>query len=154
MTRDDLLEALRPVLRDVAALDLTRPDEAAAALEANWPADRRAPLGALVRAARDAGWLTPRRASDEVTFGRLARPSDETFGLSVDAVDMAGPGVAHLHPKGEVSLCFADDPDARFCGHPEGWVVVGPGSRHVPEVTGGRMVILYFLPDGAMEWEA
>lgn len=154
MTREDLLEALHPVLRDVAALDLSRPDEAAAALEARWPAARRAPLGALVRAARDAGWLTPRRASDAVAFGRLARPSDATFALSVDAVDMTGPGAEHVHPQGEVSLCFADDPEARFCGHPEGWVVVGPGSRHVPEVTGGRMVILYFLPDGAMEWVA
>ena len=28
-----------------------------------------------------------------------------------------------------------------------------PGSRHVPEVAGGRMLIVYFLPDGAMEWE-
>jgi len=154
MTREDLLEALRPVLRDVAALDLSRPDEAAAALEASWPASRRAPLGELVRAARDAGWLTPRRASDTVTFGRLAKPSEATHGLSVDAVDMTGAAIAHTHPRGEVSLCFAEDPEARFCGHPEGWVVVGPGSHHVPEVTGGRMVILYFLPDGAMEWDA
>lgn len=153
MTREDLLEALHPVLRDVSALDLSDPDGAAAALDENWPAHRRAELADLVRAARDAGWLTPRQASEHVAFGRVAKPSEQTFGLSVDAVDMAGAAIGHTHPLGEVSLCFAEDPGARFCGREEGWVVVAPGSHHVPEVTGGRMLILYFLPQGAMEWD-
>ena len=63
---------------------------------------------------------------------------------------MNGPGLAHTHPNGEIDLCFAMDGDPRFDGHPEGWVVYGPGSWHVPTVTGGTMAILYFLPSGAI----
>ena len=33
-----------------------------------------------------------------------------------------------------------------------GGAVYGPGSEHVPAVTGGEMLILYLLPDGAIEW--
>lgn len=154
MTREEILSALQPVLRDIAALDLSDPPAAEQALDVAWPAPRREALGGLLRSARDAGWLTPKRASDAVRFGRLWKPSPETFDLSIDAVDMAGPALAHTHPHGEVSLCFAETPGARFCGRPEGWVVVGPGSHHVPEVSGGRMLILYFLPGGAMEWNA
>jgi hypothetical protein len=28
------------------------------------------------------------------------------------------------------------------------------GSTHTPTVTGPRMVLLYFLPGGAVEWQA
>jgi hypothetical protein len=31
-------------------------------------------------------------------------------------------------------------------------VVFPPDSAHVPTVTGGRMLIVYFLPGGAVEW--
>jgi hypothetical protein len=30
--------------------------------------------------------------------------------------------------------------------------VFAPDSVHVPAVTGGTMLILYLLPDGAVEW--
>jgi len=70
----------------------------------------------------------------------------------VDLVWMTGPGINHRHPKGEINLCFAVEGAARFDGQPEGWVVFPPGSQHVPTVTGGRMLIVYFLPSGAVEW--
>ena len=41
----------------------------------------------------------------------------------------------------------------RFDGNAPGWVVYGRGSAHVPTVTGGEMLILYFLPGGAIEFE-
>jgi len=47
---------------------------------------------------------------------------------------------------------FVTGGDPRFDGHPEGWAVYAPGSVHVPEVTGGEMLILYLLPEGAIEW--
>jgi hypothetical protein len=152
MTRESLLETLAPALRAIHSLDLSDPESAARALDAAFPASWRAPVGEALRAARDAGWLTPKSASERVRFGRLARPSAETHGLSVDAVDMTGPAAPHTHPNGEVSLCFADAPGARFCGRPEGWVVVPPGSHHTPE-TDGPMLIVYFLPEGAMVWD-
>ena len=41
---------------------------------------------------------------------------------------------------------------ARFDGHGAGWVVYGPGSAHSPTVTGGRALVLYLLPQGAIEF--
>ena len=138
------------MLRSVSVLDLSDPAAAERALEAAHPFAGLGPLGAAVFAARDEGWLTPKRATPDITFGRLAKATPETHGLSIDAVDMAGAGGEHIHPNGEVSLCFAESGDPRFVGRPAGWVIVPPGSRHVPEVTGGRMLILYFLPAGAI----
>ena len=41
-----------------------------------------------------------------------------------------------------------------FDGHAEGWTVYPSGSWHVPSVAGGVMDILYFLPGGAIRFEA
>ena len=98
------------------------------------------------------GWLCNREQGG-VRFSRPVKPSPATHGYSVDAVVMdrvAGP--KHTHTNGEVNLCFTEDGAAEFCGHPEGWVVFPPGSTHVPRVDGGRMLILYFLPGGAIQF--
>ncbi|HHO53149.1 MAG TPA: DUF4863 family protein [Deltaproteobacteria bacterium] len=148
-----LLEALLPLTRRIAQLDLSDPAAAAGALSAAAPPSELSELRALMCAANAEGWLTPRRATETLSFGRLARPDEATSGLSIDVVDMAGAGAGHTHPNGEVSLCFALQGEPRFMGEPEGWVVVAPGSHHVPTVSGGRMLITYFLPGGAMEWD-
>lgn len=158
-TADEVRAALAPFARDVGTRDLSDPERARAALDAKFPLSGLGEVRAMLVAANAEGWLTPRRATDGLTFGRIAKPAPDLGGCSIDAVDMSGAGAPHRHPNGEVSLCFAlpgsgpggDDP--RFVGFPEGWVVVEPGSRHVPEVTGGRMLIVYFLPGGAMVWE-
>ena len=152
-TKEAVLDTLRPFVDAVAELDLTDAEGAMRSLEAAFPHSSLAPVHQQLAAARDAGWLTPRKATDTLSFGRVAKPTDATRNLSIDAVDMTGAGAAHTHPNGEVSLCFVEQGDPRFCGHPAGWVVVPPGSHHTPEVTGGRMLILYFLPDGAMIWD-
>jgi len=69
-------------------------------------------------------------------------------------VIMDGPGPGHTHPKGEVEICFVLDGEPRFDGNPPGWTVYPPGSWHIPTVSGGKMAILYFLPEGAMRFEA
>ena len=92
------------------------------------------------------------RGDDALKYSRLSKPEANPQQLSVDVVWMAGKGPRHRHTNGEVNLCFAVDGDPRFDGQPEGWVVFEPGSAHVPTVTGGRMLIAYFLPGGAMEW--
>ncbi len=147
-----LIDTLAPLAHRVSELDLSDPATAAATLEAEFPVAELGAVRSALFAGRDAGWLTPRRASETLTFGRVAKPTEATYGQSIDAVDMSGAGAEHVHPNGEVSLCFSETGDPRFCGHPEGWVVVGPGSQHIPEVTGGRMLIVYFLPGGAMQW--
>ena len=126
--RTDLLTALEPVFAAVVGLDLHSPD-AAAALAQQFPLD-----GAVLVAVREAvdaglrdGWLCPRE-SQGVRFGRPLKPTEAAHGYSVDAVDMDGPGPGHVHPNGEVDLCFAVDGAPRFDGHPPGWVVYPPGS--------------------------
>jgi hypothetical protein len=41
---------------------------------------------------------------------------------------------------------------ARFDGHAAGWCVYGPGTAHRPTVTEGRALVLYLLPEGAIEF--
>lgn len=156
MSAQALIAALQPILQTVAGLDLTDPSSAVASLTTSHPTSSLGHIDELVTVGTIQGWLTPRVATPTIAFGRLAKPTDDSFGLSIDAVDMRGDpvpaaGAAHTHPKGEVSLCFARGGDPRFDGR-TGWVVMPPGSRHVPTVTSGRMVILYFLPSGAMAW--
>ena len=153
-SKEDVVGAMKPLLQAVSALDLTDPAAAAATLTKTAPMSELQPLRSLLLAAQEEGWLTPREANG-VAFGRLAKPRETEENLSIDVVDMTGPGPGHTHPHGEVSLCFAvEGEDPRFMGEPEGWVVVPPGSHHVPTVTGGRMLIAYFLPDGAMVFDA
>ncbi len=151
-TPDELIALLTPFIHRMSSLDLGVPATATAQLEAAIPFATLEGVRGSLFAARDAGWLVPRQASPGLRFGRLAKPSDKTLGWSIDVVDMEGAGAEHLHPNGEISLCFQDQGSPLFCGHPPGWVVVPPGSQHIPEVTGGRMLIAYFLPGGAMTW--
>jgi hypothetical protein len=148
------LEALRaelaPLIDILRGVDVGDPKAAQAALQ------RAAPLEgallqrvrALVDAGAEAGWLLPKE-NGGVRFGRVAK---DLGGFSVDAVHMAGPGPEHVHPNGEIDLCFAHAGTPTFDGQPEGWVVLPPRSRHVPTVRGGEMRILYFLPGGAIEF--
>ncbi|MFZ5478758.1 MAG: DUF4863 family protein [Myxococcota bacterium] len=150
MTREELLAALAPALDTLATSDAARPAEARAALAS---LDVSAIRAALV-AAHGEGWLTPKENAG-IRFGRLAKASPETRGFSIDVVDMnAAAPAPHLHPRGEFDLAFSIEGAARFDGHGDGWFVYPPGSRHVPCVTGGRMLIAYFLPGGEIAFEA
>jgi hypothetical protein len=150
----DFETALLPIF---AALKDAEPDDGTRLAER---LDRELPLSSptiqAVRAAATAGlregWLCDRQAGG-IRFSRPVKPSETTHGFSVDAVVMdriAGP--RHKHPNGEINLCFTEEGDAKFCGHREGWVVFPRASVHVPVVTDGRMLILYFLPGGAIEF--
>lgn len=152
-TLDTIRDALAPIAQAVGTLDLSAPEAAQQMLAERFPMSGLGAVRQLLLDANREGILTPKRATEALTFGRVAKPAPELGNCSIDAVDMAGAGAVHTHPNGEVSLCFAIEGDPRFVGYPEGFVVVPPGSRHVPEVTGGRMVIVYFLPGGAMVWE-
>lgn len=141
-----MLDHLIDVCETIARLDLSDPDSARRLLNETVDAE------ALEAAIREATDLTPRQAGPNVKFGRVAKPSDTTHQLSIDAVEMYGEAAEHTHPNGEVSFCVALDGEPTFMGEPPGWVVVPPGSRHVPTVRNGTMRILYFLPGGAMIW--
>jgi hypothetical protein len=153
MGTETLASALAPVFEALRDAD---PSDAGLAERLN----RDLPLGGevctAVRAAAEAGveegWLCDREAGG-IRFSRPVKPGEDSAGFSVDAVVMdrvVGP--KHTHPGGEINLCFAQDGDPRFDGHPAGWVVFRPGSTHRPRVEDGRMLILYFLPQGAIEF--
>jgi len=158
-----LLRDLAPILERVAALPLDecRDHEAAAELaarlQASMPAESPGAqaVGVALRQGIDDGWLCD-RGEPSARFSRVAKAGPGTCELSIDVVALEGPALRHGHPRGEVTLAFAFDPAAsgsRFDGHPPGWVVMPAGSSHVPTVTGPRMVLLYFLPGGAVDWQ-
>ncbi|GAB4146977.1 MAG: hypothetical protein Fur0037_15100 [Planctomycetota bacterium] len=146
--KDAFLGLLDGLVERLEGFDWTRPsaEQAEGLLPFAGPAVGRIRAAAL--AARDGDWLLPKE-NGGIRFGRVAK---DLRGYSVDAVWMSGPGPKHRHPHGEIDLCFADGGDPRFDGNAEGWVVYGPGSVHVPTVRGGAMLILYFLPRGAIEF--
>jgi len=59
-------------------------------------------------------------------------------------------GPYHAHPNGEIDLIMPLTDGAQFDNYPAGWCVYEPGSAHRPTVTGGRALVLYLLPEGAI----
>jgi Domain of unknown function (DUF4863) len=99
-----------------------------------------------------AGWLCNREGGG-IRYGRVFKPADDLHGFSVDVVDMedlAGPH--HSHPNGEIDLVMPQRGDALFDGRPAGWLVMPPGSAHRPTVSAGRALVLYLLPQGAIDF--
>lgn len=141
---EEVLQELDPILDHLASLDLSDPEAARKSLQERFP-DRSA-LEALCRNHLET--LCPKEAGS-TRFGRLAR---DRKGFSVDAVFSRGRGRKHTHPKGEVDLGFAFEGSPTFDGHAPGFVVYPPGSTHPANVEGGAMFLLYFLPEGAIEW--
>ena len=98
------------------------------------------------------GWLANREGGG-IRYGRIFKPAEDLHGFSVDVVDMtdiAGPH--HVHPQGEIDLVMPIAGDAHFDGRPAGWLVMPPGSAHRPTVSQGRALVLYLLPQGAIEF--
>ena len=58
----------------------------------------------------------------------------------------------HSHPNGEIDLIMPIDAAAQFDGRGAGWKVYRPGSAHHPTVSGGKALVLYLLPEGAIEF--
>lgn len=99
-----------------------------------------------------AGWMCKHEAGG-IRYGRVIKPVPELHGFSVDVVDMHDVvGPHHVHPDGEIDLIMPLTEDARFDGHPAGWCVYPPGSAHKPTVSSGRALVLYLLPQGAIEF--
>jgi hypothetical protein len=148
-----MLETFRPLLDAAHGLDLARPKTAVLELNARLdPASERA--RALEDALKElfaAGKIAD-RGLPPVRFGRVAKASPQSLELSIDVVVMEGPGPLHSHPQGEVNYCLPLEGTPSFEGQTHGWVVMPPGSSHVPAVSGGKMLIVYLLPRGAIEF--
>lgn len=152
MTPTELSALVAGITRHVAS----RPLDAALDAELNrtFPPDGptfRALLDGC-RAAIAEGWMCNREAGG-IRFGRVLKPTEATHGFSVDVVEMGDVvGPHHRHPNGEIDLVLPLDAAARFDGRGAGWVVYGPGSAHRPTVRGGKALVLYLLPAGAIEF--
>jgi hypothetical protein len=151
MTKEQFQALLLPFAEKLKAIDVEAKD-------ASQQCERLLPFaGSEVAKLREAAvaaiasdWLLPKENAG-IRFGRCAK---DLVGFSVDAVLMDKPGPKHRHPNGEIDLCFTRSGAPKFDGKPEGWVVYGKGSVHVPTVRDGEMLILYFLPAGAIEFLA
>lgn len=98
------------------------------------------------------GWLCNREGGG-IRYGRIFKPADDLHGFSVDVVDMADiEGPHHAHPNGEIDLIMPLEGEALFDGRPAGWAVMPAGSAHKPTVTRGRALVLYLLPQGAIDF--
>ena len=148
-----MLETFLPLIQAAQDLDLTDPKSAVEELERRF--DPTGPEAAALNQALEgllADGAIAGRGELPVMWSRVTKASEESQGFSIDVVRMTGPGPKHRHPKGEVNYCLARAGEPTFDGFPAGWVVMPPDSVHVPTVAGGEMLIVYLLPEGAMEF--
>ena len=153
MSKENIFGQLDAVLQLCRNLDYADPDEAEEWLEEAFPF-----ASDDIQALREAcehgvaeGWLC-NKGEGAVRYSRIAKPDMPEQTCSVDVVLMEGPGPRHRHPRGEVDLCFPIEGKPTFDGRDPGWVVYADDSEHVPTVEGGKMLILYILPMGEIEW--
>lgn len=109
-------------------------------------------IKALCLTGIEQGWLC-QYEHQGLRYGRVIKPDADMHDYSVDVVDMdnlAGP--EHRHPTGEIDLIMPLDEQAQFDLHSAGWLVYDKNSVHSPTVTGGRAIVLYLLPNGAIEF--
>jgi hypothetical protein len=121
-------------------------------------------FAALIRqgVVNNEGWV----AVDEVDGPnyrrtRISPPSAETRHFSITAVYINSQdvfrGQYHLHPYGEINCVIPLDDDAELMGmsgwQKAGWTSPGPGTHHYPEVRGGALVALFFLPAGRISYK-
>jgi hypothetical protein len=122
-------------------------------------------LARLVKQGVHDGWAANVELDGAVyRRSRIADPSERTRHFSITAVYMDGIGNTqdnspnsyrgqyHLHPYGELNMIVPLNPGAALMG-PHGWCEAGwtapaPGSHHYPEVKGGAVISLTFLPAG------
>ena len=104
------------------------------------------------RAGIGAGWMCSREHAG-IKYGRVVKPGAATHGFSVDVVEMEDvAGGHHRHPAGEIDLVMPLSGRAEFDGRGAGWLVCEPGSAHYPTVRGGKALVLYLLPQSAIEF--
>ena len=128
-------------------------------------------LSRLIKLGVEQGWAANQEvAGPHYRRSRLHEPSPETFHFSVTAVymDSLDPkvfpdedhdvlrGDYHGHPYGELNLVVPLNPGAELMGlqgwQGAGWTAPDPGSRHYPEVRGGAVIALFYLPAGRISY--
>ncbi|MBO6552723.1 MAG: DUF4863 family protein [Roseitalea sp.] len=149
-------EEFNALVGKVSAEIADRPldDGLAAHLNATFPKD--GPdferLAALCAEGDAEGWLMAREAGG-IKFGRAVKPGTDAGRFSVDVVrmkDVRGPH--HVHTQGEIGAVLPIAGAPKFDDFDAGWYVYAPGTDHHPTVSGGDAYVVYWLPDGAIEF--
>jgi hypothetical protein len=130
-------------------------------------------LARLVKCGVEEGWAANQEVDGpNYRRSRIAEPSAETHYFSVTAVYMNSNdperfanhhdddvlrGQFHGHPYGELNLVVPLDERAELRGlqgwQGPGWTTPDPGSRHYPEVRGGPVIALFYLPAGRISYD-
>ena len=151
-TREELVDLLTPVIETIGAAEWNA--DLAARLNAAFPpgGETFETLRAACRSGIEDGWMGL-EGDDRRKGGRVVEPGPASGGYSIDVVEIADiTGPHHRHPGGEVCAVLPVTEGAEFDGNGEGWAVYPPGSDHWPSAQGGRLRVLFFLPDGAIEY--
>lgn len=152
MSQEQFTSLIKTITADISEKDLNQELMAYMNDRFSTDSDEFKQLADSCRQGIKEGWLCDREAGG-IKFGRIIKQSDDTHGFSVDVVEMNDiVGPHHRHPNGEIDMVIPEDPGAEFDHHGEGWVVYGPDSAHKPTVTGGKAIVLYLLPDGAIDF--
>ena len=152
MTPEQLRDLLAPIAQRVRDKALDKSVEAD--LNHTFPASGAVfkDIFAACQGAVEAGWMCSREA-DGIKYGRVIKAGPELNGFSVDVVEMNNiRGPHHRHPNGEIDMVMPLTENAKFDGHGAGWVVYEPDSAHYPTVSDGKALVLYLLPQGAIEF--
>ena len=146
------IEAVTTITTRIAGRTLD--DSLRVFLDENFPPGGEAfdDLAELCRQGVDEGWLCDREQGG-IKFGRIIKPGPDTSGFSVDVVEMNNiRGPYHGHPNGEIDMVIPVSVGAEFDGQGQGWLVYEPESEHYPTVSTGKAIVLYLLPDGAIDF--
>ncbi|REG49111.1 uncharacterized protein DUF4863 [Paraburkholderia sp. BL6669N2] len=169
-TKGQLVARCLPFLEEVK--DLTTSAEVEQWLNTKYGVDSvlYSDLARLITHGVEEGWAANVEiAGPKYRRARLVEPNAETFYFSITAVLMdssdnaqSNPegsfrGDYHSHPYGEFNLVVPIDTGATLAG-PNGWCYGGwtapaPGSHHYPEVKGGAVIALFFLPSGRIAYD-
>jgi hypothetical protein len=172
--KDDLIQRSIPFLREVK--DMTPGAEMERWLNTTYgeASALYRELSRLIKAGVAEGWAANQEVEGpNYRRSRILEPVPETFQFSITAVYMNSQGARrfqdedegddvlrgqyHGHPYGELNLVVPLDKGAQLKGlqgwQGPGWTAPDPGSRHFPEVRGGAVIALFYLPAGRISYD-
>ena len=109
-------------------------------------------LSRLIKQGVEEGWA----ANQEIDGSNYMNSADPRRFKDEDDHDVLR-GQYHGHPYGELNLVVPFDKGAELKGlqgwQGPGWTAPDPGSRHFPEVRGGALIALFYLPAGRISYD-
>ncbi|KAH6611887.1 hypothetical protein C7974DRAFT_86404 [Boeremia exigua] len=118
-------------------------------------------LCSLTRQGLKEGWIANVEVSGKnYRRSKIALPKEETRFFSITTVYMNSQdvfsGQYHSHPYGEINCVVQIDSTAELKGMTNwqgaGWTSPSAGTHHYPQVRGGALIALFFLPAGRISY--